>query len=289
MPLHLRRLESLRAVAMHGSVSRAAKHLHKVPSAVSYDLHALQRELRAELFFKHGRGIRLTEQGRLLAEASERSNREIERAIDRVQRPQVHKEPLRVSSVSGFGRYRLTPALLRLVSRDRPLELTLAHAETVLRNVEAGVAAFGVSYKPLVSSSIVVAPIAEESIVLIGAPRSRAPKRQQIASLPFVTYDEFEYVYAEWFRAQALAPPERWNRSDHMLELEEAIEAVAANRGFCVVPADAAMHVNFRNRVVIHEWPRKRCRNAIYLLSQPPLKNSDDAQLIARAATGAAQ
>src|ERR1700742_738843 len=64
--LDARRLLVLREVAAHGSVSGAADARGSTPSAVSQQLAALERETGSALIERSGRGIRLTEQARLL-------------------------------------------------------------------------------------------------------------------------------------------------------------------------------------------------------------------------------
>lgn len=54
------RLQMLRMVAHHGTVTAAAQALHYTPSAVSQQLRQLSRELGVELLTPHGRRIRLT-------------------------------------------------------------------------------------------------------------------------------------------------------------------------------------------------------------------------------------
>ena len=54
------------AVASRESVSRAAEDVHVSPGSLSKAVARLERELRAALFFKSGRGIRLTAEGLLL-------------------------------------------------------------------------------------------------------------------------------------------------------------------------------------------------------------------------------
>jgi DNA-binding transcriptional LysR family regulator len=63
----VRRLQALHAVAGHGSLGGAAKFLHLTPSAVSQQLAALEREAGCALLSRKGRGVELTEAGRLLA------------------------------------------------------------------------------------------------------------------------------------------------------------------------------------------------------------------------------
>ncbi len=78
--LNLERLRTLNAVARHGSVSGAADGLHVTTSAVSQQLSKLEREAGQQLLVKSGRGVRLTDAGRLLAEHASRILSQVELA-----------------------------------------------------------------------------------------------------------------------------------------------------------------------------------------------------------------
>ena len=78
--IDVRRLRVLREVALVGSVSGAARALGYTPSAVSQQLAALERECGAELLRRRGRGVELTDEGRLLVEVAERVGAELEAA-----------------------------------------------------------------------------------------------------------------------------------------------------------------------------------------------------------------
>lgn len=60
------RLQTLRLVAWHGTVTAAAASLHYTPSAVSAQLKSLSNELGVELLERQGRAVHLTSTGRLL-------------------------------------------------------------------------------------------------------------------------------------------------------------------------------------------------------------------------------
>ncbi|MGW7416757.1 LysR family transcriptional regulator [Streptomyces sp. NPDC054863] len=78
--LNLERLRTLDALARHGSVSGAAEGLHVTTSAVSQQMAKLEREVGEPLLAKNGRGVRLTEAGRLLAGHAARILSQAERA-----------------------------------------------------------------------------------------------------------------------------------------------------------------------------------------------------------------
>ncbi|WP_258534513.1 LysR family transcriptional regulator [Streptomyces sp. PT12] len=66
--IDLRRLQVLRAVHQHGTVTAAAAALHLTPSAVSHQLREFSRELKVRLIEPQGRGIRLTGAAHLVIE-----------------------------------------------------------------------------------------------------------------------------------------------------------------------------------------------------------------------------
>src|SRR5919205_1533695 len=65
--LDLRRLRFLREFEERGTLAAVAAALGYSPSAVSQQLTLLEKEAGAPLFEKAGRGVRLTDAGRLLA------------------------------------------------------------------------------------------------------------------------------------------------------------------------------------------------------------------------------
>jgi DNA-binding transcriptional LysR family regulator len=69
--LDVTRLRVLVAVARHGSVTAAARALNYAQPSVSHHLARLEAETGARLIQRSGRGIRLTDAGRLLAARSE--------------------------------------------------------------------------------------------------------------------------------------------------------------------------------------------------------------------------
>lgn len=69
--MDLTRLRTFRAVVAQGSVNKAASSLGYTPSAVSQQLHALQKETGLQLVERHGRGVRLTAVGRRFAEGAQ--------------------------------------------------------------------------------------------------------------------------------------------------------------------------------------------------------------------------
>ncbi|WP_432034742.1 LysR family transcriptional regulator [Streptomyces cucumeris] len=88
--MNLDRLRTLHAVARHGSVSGAAEGLHVTTSAVSQQLSKLERETGQQLLAKNGRGVRLTDAGRLLSDHAARILSQVELAQSDLEAQRGH-------------------------------------------------------------------------------------------------------------------------------------------------------------------------------------------------------
>jgi DNA-binding transcriptional LysR family regulator len=128
--LDVTRLRVLVAVARHGSVTAAARALNYAQPSVSHHLSRLEAETGALLTQRAGRGIRLTDAGRLLAERAE----EILGRLDAAENELAAHVGLRA------GRIRLAAfpsalstivpaAATRLEAENPGLDLSLAEAE----------------------------------------------------------------------------------------------------------------------------------------------------------------
>lgn len=97
-------LQTLICVVEHNSFSRAAEQLGKTPSAVAKAIAALETELGARLFERSTRRIRLTEAGRLYAQAARESLECLAQAGAQIGQLQheLHGE-LRIAAPLGFG------------------------------------------------------------------------------------------------------------------------------------------------------------------------------------------
>lgn len=116
--LNLERLRTLDALARHGSVSAAADGLHVTTSAVSQQMAKLEREVGQQLLAKNGRGVRLTDTGRLLADHASRILSQVELAQSEIEarRGQVVGE-VRIAAFPTAARG-LFPAALSSLRRD---------------------------------------------------------------------------------------------------------------------------------------------------------------------------
>lgn len=278
----LRRAAVFHAVAAAGGIAAASPRLGKSPPAIHHDLKRFEAEIGRPLFERIGRTLRLTAAGQALFESVGRALDEVERTRWRLGQEDPALRPLRIATVSAFGRYRLAPRLMARLPPDRPLELTFGAHETVLAAVSTGAADLAVTYRPVTAAPVQSTPLAREEIVLAVARDATAPTDlDAMADATFATYDEYEFVFGHWFETVFGRQPDSLRRLDHTGEIEEAIESCAAGRGAIIAPLDLVQAPAWRERVRVVRPPRLPiCVNTLHLLGLGAALASADADMI---------
>ena len=135
------RLRVLVAVAQHGSVTAAARALNYAQPSVSHHLARLEAETGARLTQRSGRGIQLTDAGRLLAGRAE----EILGRLDAAEREltahvEQRQERIRLAGFASALATIVPAALSRLAAGHPGIDLLLAEAEPpeAMRMLRAG-------------------------------------------------------------------------------------------------------------------------------------------------------
>ena len=139
--LDIVRLRVLAAIAAHGSVTKAAKHLNYSQPAVSHHLARLEAETGARLVQRSGRGIELTDAGRLLAGRAEEILGRLD-AAEHELAAHVGQREERIR-VAGFPSALATmvPAAAAWLRAEHPgveLLMTEAEPQTALRLLRGG-------------------------------------------------------------------------------------------------------------------------------------------------------
>ncbi|MEU6096725.1 LysR substrate-binding domain-containing protein [Streptomyces sp. NPDC047079] len=246
--LNLERLRTLDALARHGSVSGAAEGLHVTTSAVSQQMAKLEREVGQPLLARNGRGVRLTDAGRLLADHAARilSQVELAQADLEAQRGQVAGE-LRLSAFPTAARGLFPTALAALRSEHPALRLRSFELEP-----EAGIAgvvrgdldlAVVLDWynKPMpLPEGLVKAAILDDPAdvaVPVGHPLADRPEADlgEFADDEWITWGEGEFCH-EWLvftlRSRGVEP-----RIGHRAaETHTQLGLVAAGLGVCIAP-----------------------------------------------------
>ncbi|MFF5439558.1 LysR family transcriptional regulator [Streptomyces achromogenes] len=271
--LNLERLRTLDALARHGSVSAAADALHVTTSAVSQQLGKLEREVGQRLLAKNGRGVRLTDAGRLLSEHAARILSQIELAESDLEahRGQVVGE-LRLSAFPTAARG-LFPAALGALRTEHPglrvrsseLEPEQGIAGVVRGDLDLAVVLDWYNKPMPVPDGLVKAPLLDDPADVAMPVGHRLADRDEVELTEFaedewITWGEGEFCH-EWLlftlRSKGVEPIVGHRAG----ETHTQLGLVAAGLGVCIVPLlgrhpvpDGVVLVPLKQRVRRHVY-----------------------------------
>ncbi|MEU7563719.1 LysR family transcriptional regulator [Streptomyces eurythermus] len=271
--LNLERLRTLDALARHGSVSAAADALHVTTSAVSQQLGKLEREVGQRLLAKNGRGVRLTDAGRLLSEHAARILSQVELAESDLEahRGQVVGE-LRLSAFPTAARG-LFPAALGALRTEHPglrvrsseLEPEQGIAGVVRGDLDLAVVLDWYNKPMPVPDGLVKAPLLDDPADVAMPVGHRLADRAEVDLTEFaedewITWGEGEFCH-EWLlftlRSKGVEPIVGHRAG----ETHTQLGLVAAGLGVCIAPLlgrhpvpDGVVLVPLRQRVRRHVY-----------------------------------
>jgi DNA-binding transcriptional LysR family regulator len=128
--LDVRRLRLLVELSRRGTIASVSEALHMSPSGISHQLSLLERESGAPLLERVGRGVRLTDAGRRLAERGADILAALELAETEVRRGE-ESPPTGTCRVAAFGSAArvLVPTLLECQRQHPGLRVELVESE----------------------------------------------------------------------------------------------------------------------------------------------------------------
>ena len=196
--MDLKQLESFVRVAELGSFTRAAIALGVQQPLLSRHVRQLEVELRQNLLDRNGRGVTLTEAGRVL----------LEHARGILHQVEVAQEDLGAvrGALGGRVSIGLPPSLSRLITvplcqafkhklPGAQLTLTEGFSLQMYESLRSGRLDMAVLYNPSMSPELESAPLHEESLMLIASPQAAqqqgvkskaALSLEQLAHLPLI-------------------------------------------------------------------------------------------------------
>ncbi|WFE60126.1 LysR family transcriptional regulator [Micromonospora sp. WMMD712] len=122
--MELRNLRAFETVARTLSVTQAAKELHYAQSSISDQIQSLERELGVELLDRSQRRLRLTPQGAVLSEYTDRILKLLEEARFAVSRPGTE---LAVGALETVSVHLLPPVLAAYRDQNPQMRVRLGH------------------------------------------------------------------------------------------------------------------------------------------------------------------
>lgn len=274
MDVELKYLSVFLGVCEAGGFNKASKNLNLTQPAVSYQIKMLERQLDVRLFERVGRNLIITAEGRVLHDYCRRFFSDFAHIRMQFKQDLALTEPLRIASVSGFGRYALFPLLCREEYSHLRLDLRFPLETEVLRMVEKGDCDLGFVYEIRVSNYLQFHPVYEEELVFVAPTEINVEeidfrRLETYETLPIVSYEEGHYVFGQWFDAYFEKQPALTTVVHHFEELEEVVEMIRLNRGFSILPDHVVTSAVKDNHLrIIKPFERKKCTNTIFAVTR---------------------
>ena len=259
--LDLRSLEIFRAVAVEGSVTKAASKLNRVQSNISTRIKQLEQNLQKDLFLRQNRGLTLTPDGHLLLGYAERLlqlSLEASEALNEGRPSGV----FRIGTMESTAAARLPEILSRYhqLYPDVEIELETDTAGGLidrLLNYDIEVAFVA---EPVSFETIVTQPVFEEILVLI-APQSFPPLKNtsEVSGKTVVAFEPgcaYRRYLEEWLLNSGIVPGGFISMGSYLAILA----CVSAGTGFAVVPQCILDTVSSKGQFQVYPLPKNVAR-----------------------------
>jgi DNA-binding transcriptional LysR family regulator len=227
--MEIRHFVTFKKVIECGSFTEAAEQLGYTQSTVTSHIQALEEHLGAPLFDRMGRKIKLTDIGKKLAQYSQ----EILDILEKIENITIDGETvsgeLKIAAPESLTVYRLEPILREYRKKFPHVSIKLSNAtcgdnRRALLNGSADVAFL--IWPELRDSDLIIHPLKEEPIVLVGSPDSslnvldKSFKNQKLNECFITNEKECSYrtMFEEYLRERGIIP-------SHIMELW-SIEAI---------------------------------------------------------------
>jgi LysR family transcriptional regulator, cyn operon transcriptional activator len=193
--LTLQQLTYFLAAAEHGSFSAAAESLLMAQPSLSEQIRRLEAELGVPLFMRAGRGIELTEAGRLLRPHAERTLAEAQSAAESVREVRDLTGGTVAFGTFGSAHHYLLARLVEDFRKRHPHVRVRAigqNSAEVADAVREGQLEAGLVVLPVDDRGLSVEPAIEDELLYVSADpeRLKAPMTiERLAQAPLILYD----------------------------------------------------------------------------------------------------
>jgi LysR family transcriptional activator of nhaA len=185
--LNLHHLRLFRAIAGDGTLTGAARGLNLSQSALSTQLRALEASLGQDLFERRGRGLVLTEAGRIALDHAEAIFRTVDDLTATLRETGRARRALRVGALATLSRNFQMQFLQPLIGRaDVEVVLRSGSQDELLRGLEGlalDVVLTNLAPARDAASQWLVHRIDDQPVSLIGTPKRLGPQRLGLRDL----------------------------------------------------------------------------------------------------------
>ncbi|WP_343730916.1 transcriptional regulator GcvA [Duganella sp.] len=200
-------LRAFEAAARHENFSRAAEELHLTHGAISHQVRGLEEELGRPLFVRHGRQVKITNDGLKFAQFLGKAFADIAAATDAMRAASISQR-LTITSIPSFAARWLAPRLGKFIELYPDIEVVLQSSGTLQdlarEGVDVGIR-FGRGHYP----GMVVLRLMGDVYYPVVSPHYRS------GQLPLVPADLGRHTllrsvehWTPWFNAAGLDLPE---------------------------------------------------------------------------------
>ncbi len=219
-------------VARHQNFAHAAGELHLTASAVSHHVRKLEAQLGMALFQRHARGVKLTPEGRQLADAATAALTDLEAvALNLHQRGDI--STLSLTTLHSVAYCWLLPRLPRFCARHPNIRLKLDTGIALTRFDENG-PELGLRHGPGHWPGLTAHHLMDDELFPVASPAldgvDQLREPADITRLPLVS-DMALQNWREWFRAagvRGLRLPEMHTFSDSTDAMRAAVYGIGA-------------------------------------------------------------
>jgi DNA-binding transcriptional LysR family regulator len=193
--LTLQQLTYFLAAAEHGSFSAAADALLMAQPSLSEQVRRLEAELGVPLFARVGRGLELTEAGRLFRPHAERTLAEAQDALESVREVRDLTGGLVAMGFFGSAHHYLLGGLVERFRTRHPDVRVRAigqNSAEVADAVRGGLLEAGLVVLPIDDRGLHVRPIVSDELLYVSAEPERLTRRmtiERLADAPLILYD----------------------------------------------------------------------------------------------------
>jgi DNA-binding transcriptional LysR family regulator len=235
-------IEAFVQVSAYNSFSRAAEVLQLTQPSITARIQALERELGEELFERGGRGVKLTDAGRVFLPYVEHILQLLQEGRDAVEEVRnVQLGSLRLGAAITFSTYVLPEILHRFCQEFPGVDVVIrtGRSEQVLNMLQTDEVQVGI-IRALSAPDIETIPLYDDEIVLVAYPQHRFAQSgsttiAEAAREPIVLFDRGSSYYGmihDVFRKAAVIP----NVAMELDSLEATKRMVEQGLGIALVP-----------------------------------------------------
>jgi DNA-binding transcriptional LysR family regulator len=254
------------AAARHQNFAHAAEELHLTASAVSHHVRKLEALLGATLFQRHARGVKLTAEGRQLADAASAALSDIAAVAGNLH-PHPDAAPLRITTLRSLSYCWLLPRLPRFCDAHPHVRLEI-QTDSAFSRFEEGGPDLGIRFGEGAWPGLTAHHLMDEELFPVASPAlpqiADIHNASDIATLTLLT-DLSPQGWRDWFRAagvRGVEPPPMHAFNDSTDVMRAAVYGIGA----ALARKHIAQPYLQRYELVRLPGPALRARHAYYIV-----------------------